>query len=265
MRFFRFQDDQGTVRLGTASSGDWAEEVAETAPGSYENTGRRLRVGRILPPVRPAAIICIGLNYREHAKEAGLEEPEYPVVFMKNPAAAIGHREAIVLPRSCREKPQVDYEAELAVVIGKPAWNIPVDTALDYVKGYTAGNDVSARSWQKHAGGGQWVRGKSFDTFCPLGPVLVTPEEIPDPANLELTCILNGGTMQRGHTSDMIFSVSQLIAYLSEDTTLLPDTVILTGTPSGVGFTRNPPVYLEPRDVVDIRIEKIGTLENPVV
>ncbi|HMA67689.1 MAG TPA: fumarylacetoacetate hydrolase family protein, partial [Desulfosalsimonadaceae bacterium] len=145
------------------------------------------------------------------------------------------------------------------------AKNVSADAALDYVKGYTAANDVSARSWQKNAGGGQWVRGKSFDTFCPLGPVLVTPEEIPDPGNLELTCILNGGTMQRGHTSDMIFSVSRLIAYLSEDTTLLPDTVILTGTPSGVGFTRKPPVYLEPQDILDTRIENIGTLENPVV
>jgi 2-keto-4-pentenoate hydratase/2-oxohepta-3-ene-1,7-dioic acid hydratase in catechol pathway len=184
---------------------------------------------------------------------------------MKNPAAVIGPGEPIVLPECCKDKPQVDFEAELAVVIGRAARNVTAKEALSYVKGYTAANDVSARSWQKHAGGGQWVRGKSFDTFCPLGPALITPDEILNPDDLGVSCVLNGETMQESRTSDMIFPVSELIAFLSEDTTLLPNTVILTGTPSGVGFTRRPPVYLKAGDRLETTVEKIGTLGNPVV
>jgi 2-keto-4-pentenoate hydratase/2-oxohepta-3-ene-1,7-dioic acid hydratase in catechol pathway len=158
----------------------------------------------------------------------------------------------------------VDYEAELAVVIGRAAKDVPAEQALNYVLGYSCSNDVSARRWQKHGGARQWVRGKSFDAFCPLGPVLVTADEIPDPQILDIRCVLNGETMQSGNTSDMIFSVAELIAHLSRDTTLLPGTLILTGTPPGVGFARTPPVYLADGDVVRIEIEGVGALENPV-
>jgi 2-keto-4-pentenoate hydratase/2-oxohepta-3-ene-1,7-dioic acid hydratase in catechol pathway len=153
---------------------------------------------------------------------------------------------------------------ELAVIIGKSAKNVPKETALDYIAGYTVANDVSARTWQANAGARQWIRGKSFDTFCPMGPMLVTPEDVPDPDKLDIRCVLNGQVMQESNTSDMIFSTPRLISYLSEDTTLLPGTVILTGTPSGVGFTRNPPVFLKPGDKIEMTIEKLGTLINTV-
>ena len=159
---------------------------------------------------------------------------------------------------------QVDFEVELAVIIGRKAKNVTAAEALDYVFGYTIGNDVSARRWQKHAGGGQWVRGKSFDTFCPLGPELVTKDLVPDPQQLRLQCFLNGRLMQDDNTSDMIFSVAGLIEYLSDSMTLLPGTVIMTGTPSGVGFARQPPVYLKPGDNLELTIDNLGTLCNPV-
>ncbi|MGM0642282.1 MAG: fumarylacetoacetate hydrolase family protein [Thermodesulfobacteriota bacterium] len=212
----------------------------------------------------PPAVFCIGLNYREHAQETGASLPEFPVIFMKNPAAVTGHEQAVRLPASCVDPLQADYEAELAVIIGKSARNVKRDDALDYVKGYTCANDISARRWQKHAGGGQWVRGKSFDTFCPMGPCLKTRSEIPDPSGLDIECRVNGEVMQQSTTSDMIFSVERIIEFLSEDTTLLPGTVILTGTPSGVGFARKPPVFLKPGDRIETGIEGIGTLENRV-
>lgn len=265
MKILRFIDETGGVCLGTAREGSTAAVVFETPSGGYEATGERRTIKRFLPPVEPAAIFCIGLNYRKHAAETGLALPEYPVVFMKNPGAVVGHQANIVLPESCRKPPQVDYEAELAVVISRPVKNVKPENALDYVKGYTVGNDISARRWQKHGGGKQWVRGKSFDGFCPLGPSLVTCDDIPDPGQLGISLALNGRVMQTSNTSDMIFSVSRLIAFLSEDTTLAADTVILTGTPEGVGFVRNPPVFLNPGDVVAATIENIGTLVNPVV
>ena len=159
---------------------------------------------------------------------------------------------------------QVDFEVELAVVIGRAAKNISAAKALDYVLGYTIGNDVSARRWQKHGGGGQWVRGKSFDTFCPLGPELVTKDLVPDPQQLRLQCCLNGELMQDANTADMIFSVAELIEYLSDSMTLLPGTVIMSGTPSGVGFARQPPVFLKPGDSLELTIDNLGTLCNPV-
>jgi 2-keto-4-pentenoate hydratase/2-oxohepta-3-ene-1,7-dioic acid hydratase in catechol pathway len=158
----------------------------------------------------------------------------------------------------------VDYEVELAVILGKPARNVSRENALAHVAGFCVGNDVSARIWQMQGGGNQWVRGKTFDTFCPLGPCLVTADEIPDPDHLHIECRLNGAVMQTGNTSDMIFSVGELIAFLSEDTTLVPGTVILTGTPSGVGFSRKPPVFLKPGDRLEMTIEHIGTLVNRV-
>ena len=212
----------------------------------------------------PPAIFGIGLNYHEHAKETGMEAPKYPVVFMKNPAAIANPEDPILLHPACMQPPEVDYEAELAVVIGQAAKDVSTADALGYVLGYTAANDVSARRWQGRRGSGQWVRGKSFDTFCPLGPELVTADELQDPQNLRIACALNGQVMQDANTADMIFPVAELIAFLSNGVTLLPGTVILTGTPSGVGFTRKPPVYLMPGDTVNVTLEGIGMLSNPV-
>lgn len=215
-----------------------------------------------LPPIIPSVILCIGLNYRKHAEEGGAAIPEYPVLFMKNPSAATGHLRPIRIPAVCAD--EVDYEAELAVIIGKPARNVPKENALDYVFGYTAANDVSARIWQSQLGGSQWCRAKGFDTFAPLGPVLVTPDEIPNPNALAIRSLLNGRQMQCSNTADMIFDVPTLISFLSQDTTLLPGTVILTGTPEGVGWMRKPRITLRPGDTIAVEIEGIGTLSNTV-
>jgi len=183
---------------------------------------------------------------------------------MKNPAAVTDPDSPIVLPRCCADRPQVDWEAELAVVIGRDAKDVPEDRALEVVLGYTAANDVSARVWQKQLGGGQFVRGKSFDTFCPLGPVLVTADELGDPQDLGVRCRVNGECVQDGRTGEMIFPVARLIAFLSQDTTLKAGTVILTGTPAGVGAAMKPPRFLAAGDRVEVEIEGIGTLSNPV-
>lgn len=265
MKIIRFIDDQDSERLGCDFRDDSANLLEGEIYGTLLDTGRRVPVRKLLSPVAPTNILCIGLNYHLHAKETGLEVPHYPTLFMKNLASASHPGDPIEIPFCCRKKPEVDYEIELAVVIGKAVKNVAVDDALDSVAGYTIANDVSARRWQGHAGNGQWVRGKSFDTFCPSGPCLVTPDEIGNPQDLKLVCRLNGEVMQQANTSDMIFSVAEVISYLSQDTTLLPGTIILTGTPSGVGFTRNPPVYLKHGDHLELEIEKIGTLINPVV
>jgi 2-keto-4-pentenoate hydratase/2-oxohepta-3-ene-1,7-dioic acid hydratase in catechol pathway len=264
MRIVRFLDDDNRICLGTDVKDNSATLLSGELFGSLTPTQERRPVKQWLTPVNPPAVLCVGLNYRAHAAETGMELPKYPVLFMKNPASIIGHQAAVVIPESCRDPLQVDYEVEMAMVIGKAAKNVAVENALDYVAGYTVANDVSARIWQGSAGAGQWVRGKSFDTFCPLGPALVTPEEVPDPDTLDIKCILNGTVMQESNTSDLIFPTRELISYLSEDTTLLPGTVILTGTPSGVGFTRNPPVYLKPGDRIEMTVEKLGTLVNSV-
>lgn len=245
--------DKGTAR---AITGDVFSQGLQT--------GEAIKVRKILPPVDPRAIICIGLNYRRHARETGISLPVHPPVFMKNPGAAAAHKDNIVIPGCCSKSPEVDYEAELGVIIKTPAKNVSQANALDHVLAYTIANDVSARKWQKHGGAGQWVKGKSFDTFCPFGPVMVTPDEIKDPQDLEIECRLNGEIMQKSNTRDMIFSVAGIIAYLSSSATLLPGTLILTGTPEGVGFVRNPPVYLAPGDFLETRIQGIGCLENPV-
>jgi 2-keto-4-pentenoate hydratase/2-oxohepta-3-ene-1,7-dioic acid hydratase in catechol pathway len=219
---------------------------------------------KLLAPVDPVAIFAIGLNYRQHAIETGAKIPDFPVLFMKNIAAVQNPGDPIVLPRHLRSD-EVDYECELAVVIGERCRNASKTDALKYVRGYTCANDVSARDWQKRRSGGQWCRAKSFDTFCPLGPVLVTPDEIPNPNALSIRTVVNGETLQESNTSDMIFDVPTLIEFLSGSTTLLPGTVILTGTPSGVGMARTPARWLQPGDVVTVEIEKIGALTNPVV
>jgi len=265
MRIVRFLDEDGNECYGYDFREGHATLLKGDSFSGLQDKGTQVSVKKLLAPLQPVAILCIGLNYRQHATETGIKIPEYPVLFMKNPAAIAHPGDPIILPCACMNRPQVDYEAELAAVIGKPARNLSAAKALDCVLGYTAANDVSARWWQQNAGASQWIRGKSFDTFCPLGPELITADEIPDPQDLRLRCILNNEVMQDGHTSDMIFSVAELIEFLSQGTTLLPGTVILTGTPSGVGFVRQPPVFLKPGDVVSIEVERIGVLTNPVV
>jgi len=243
---------------------DAALRRAEGDPlaGTIVATDRTVKPKRWLPPVEPRVILAIGLNYRAHAAEGGKDVPDYPVLFMKNPAAAVGHREPILIPAVCED--EVDFECELAVVIGRDCRNVGKGGALSCVLGYTCGNDVSARIWQAVKGGSQWCRGKSFDTFAPLGPVLVTADEIPNPDALALKTTVNGEIMQESSTSDMIFDVATLIEFLSQDTTLLAGTVIFTGTPSGIGWVRKPRRMLHAGDTVTVEVERIGALTNPV-
>ncbi|MDT7041335.1 fumarylacetoacetate hydrolase family protein [Candidatus Nitronereus thalassa] len=262
MKIIRFQDSDGVVHYGEYVDDQTAHLLEGDIFHDFEVTNRRMVVSQLLAPVEPKNILCIGLNYRQHAEETGAKLPENPVLFIKA-VNALNHPGApIDIPKIAPG--QVDYECELAVVIKKPAKNVSKNEALDYVLGYTCANDVSARRWQKEGGAKQWCRGKSFDTFCPLGPCLVTPEDIPNPNKLRICTTINGVVMQDSSTSDMIFDVPTLISFLSEGTTLLPGTVILTGTPQGVGFARNPPIFLKAGDEVEIEIEDIGVLRNPV-
>ena len=216
-------------------------------------------VNVFLPPVEVPNLVALSLNYVEHAVESKLEPPTAPVIFFKSTSSLTGHRNPIVLPA---EAPfQVDYEAELTVVIGKKCKHVPLEEAKDVIFGYTCGHDVSARDCQLKLDR-QWARGKSFDTFTPVGPVIET--EL-NPENLRIQLRLNGKTMQNGSTRDLIFSVFPLVSYLSRQMTLLPGTLIMTGTPSGIGFTRTPQIFLKPGDRVEVEIEGIGVLENPVV
>jgi 2-keto-4-pentenoate hydratase/2-oxohepta-3-ene-1,7-dioic acid hydratase in catechol pathway len=208
---------------------------------------------------RPAKIICVGLNYRDHAEETGAELPKAPLLFAKWGNTLIGHGEPILLPAASQE---VDYEAELGVVIGTGGRNIAEADALGHVRGYICVNDVSARDLQ--SADGQWTRGKSPDTFCPVGPRLVPREEIDDPQALAIRCILNGETMQDSTTANMIFSVAEIIAYVSRTITLEPGDLIATGTPAGVGVFRDPKVLLEDGDEVTVEVEGLGALTNPV-
>lgn len=211
------------------------------------------------PIPRPGKIVVIGLNYRDHALETGSPIPEAPIVFAKYPTAVIGQGDTI------RTNPAistaVDYEAELAVVIGREAKDVAASEALDYVFGYTCANDVSARDIPN---GGQWMYAKSFDTFAPMGPWIVTADEIADPQDLPIRARLNGNVLQESNTTEMIFPVRELIAYVSRGITLEPGDVILTGTPAGVGVARTPNVWLKPGDTIEVEIEGIGALRNPV-
>ena len=216
---------------------------------------------RRLAPLRPASIVAIGLNYLDHIRETGMERPQRPLVFTKLRTSVIGPEETIRIPADITE--QVDWEVELAVVIGTTARDVHAGTALDHVFGYTVANDVSARDLQ--FADGQWVRAKSLDTFCPLGPVVVTPDEIGDPQSLELRTRVNGITVQDSSTGEMIFGVAELIAYCSQSFTLLPGDVLLTGTPWGCGEFMSPQRHLQPGDVVEVEIPQIGVLQNRVV
>lgn len=222
-----------------------------------------LPVEKLLAPLIPADILCIGLNYRAHAAEGGFASPPVPMLFIKAGSSLNHPGDAIPIPALSRE---IDYEGELAVIIGKTAKDVSRARALEYVFGYACANDVTARDWQrdKQLGGGQFARGKSFDGFCPLGPWIVTADEIPYPNALRLRTFVNDRVMQDQSTGDMIFDVPALIESLSSTMTLRPGTVILTGTPEGVGFARKPPVWLQPGDNVRVEIEGVGVLENPV-
>jgi 2-keto-4-pentenoate hydratase/2-oxohepta-3-ene-1,7-dioic acid hydratase in catechol pathway len=211
-----------------------------------------------LPIPRPGKIVCVGLNYRDHASESAMELPSAPLLFAKWPNGLIGPGEPIILPHQTAE---VDYEAELGVIIGEPARRVSAERALEHVAGYVCANDVSARDIQ--FGDGQWTRGKSFDTFCPVGP-MVPAGEIADPQALSIRCLVNGEALQDGSTADMIFGVAEVIAYVSDGIALETGDLILTGTPPGVGFVRNPPVFLQDGDEVTVEIEGVGSLTNPV-
>jgi 2-keto-4-pentenoate hydratase/2-oxohepta-3-ene-1,7-dioic acid hydratase in catechol pathway len=217
-----------------------------------------LSAARLLAPVSPANIICLGLNYRKHIEETKLPWPEKPLLFLKATTTVCGPGDPVVLPRE--EPDQIDYEVELAIVIGKKTRRIASGEVPGVVLGYTVANDVSNRSAQFKDG--QWTRGKSYDTFCPLGPAIVTGI---DPDNLGIRCRVDGKVMQDSSTSDLLFPIREIVSYVSECMTLLPGTIILTGTPGGVGYSRTPPAFLREGQVVECEIERIGILSNPVV
>ena len=255
-----FDLDSELLKNAVAAFGDLHRDGAELLRALEDGRViKRADVVLLAPVPRPGKLICIGLNYRDHAIESKMPIPERPVVFSKFSSSVIGPGEAVVVPSKSE---QVDYEAELAVVIGRRAKNVTPEQAYDYVLGYTIVNDVSARDFQ--FADGQWQRGKSCDTFAPMGQWIVTTDEIPDPHTLSIKLRLNGQTMQDSNTNQLIFGVPELIAFLSESITLEPGDVIATGTPPGVGFARKPPVFLKSGDVMEVEIEGIGTLTSPI-
>ncbi len=272
MKLVSYSMNGGDARVGLVKDGevrrlagqdttmiDLIEEGAEKQ--SFGEESFTLKDVKLHPPIsRPSKIIGIGLNYEDHAAETGADIPEKPIVFAKYPNTIIGPGTPILIPRITE---RADYEAELAVVIGKRARQIEAEDALDYVFGYMNANDVSSRDLQ-FSEGGQWTRSKSLDTFAPIGPYLVTKDEIEDPQNLSVECTLNGEVMQEGNTEKMIFSVAEIVAFLSTGMTLGPGDIILTGTPPGVGVARDPQVFLKDGDEVTVEIEGLGTLTNPV-
>ena len=267
MKIIRHLDSFGSVRYA-ARHVDGRHTVldGELFDEPLVDTGRPADVFRLLAPVQPTGIVCVGLNYRQHAIETKAKIPEYPVVFMKLATSIQDPLAPIELPKFL-ESTEVDYECELAVVIGRACKNVSKERALDYVLGYTCANDVSARDWQVTKGGSQWCRGKTFDTFTPLGPCLVTADEMPNPnaAGIGIRTTLNGDRVQDWRTDDMIFDVASLITFLSGSTTLPAGTVILTGTPHGVGMARTPKLWMKPGDTVSVEIDGIGTLTNPII
>lgn len=266
-------DDRPSTALAWFDMGErWFQTARDTAarlerdPAAFNDAKRK---GWLVssedaywfaPVPRPGKIVCVGLNYRDHAEESGLAVPKVPVIFSKFATCVIAPGEPVVIPTTSE---RVDYEAELAIVIGRRAKHVPAERAYEYVLGYTAFNDVTARDFQ--FGDGQWQRGKSCDTFAPMGQTIVTTDEIPDPHTLRISLALNGTVMQESNTDQLIFSVPRMIEFISASITLEPGDVIATGTPAGVGFARKPPVFLKPGDVMEVNIERIGGLGNPVV
>jgi 2-keto-4-pentenoate hydratase/2-oxohepta-3-ene-1,7-dioic acid hydratase in catechol pathway len=265
MKIICFESVDGSLGYGAAvdASLTQARRLSSSPFDGGVPTGEPVAVRRLLAPLAPADltnILAIGLNYRRHALESNMAVPERPILFLKPTSTVVGPDDAIVLPADSEE---VDYEAELAIIIGRAARDVSESDALAYVLGYTCANDVSARDWQLRLDR-QWARGKSFDTFCPLGPAIVTTDEIPDPDALAIGMRVSGETLQASSTADLIFGVRAIIAYLSRGMTLLPGTVILTGTPEGVGMGRSPQRWLKLGDVCEVEIEGIGVLRNSV-
>jgi 2-keto-4-pentenoate hydratase/2-oxohepta-3-ene-1,7-dioic acid hydratase in catechol pathway len=263
MRIIRYLDPGDHVKYAFQDPEGQAIELEGDILSEQRPLARPAEVRKILAPIAPSQILGIGLNYRRHAEETRARIPDYPVLFGKGLNAVQNPGDPILIPTHLPSR-EVDYECELAVVIKKACRNVSRQDAFRFVLGYTCANDVSARDWQKQKGGGQWSRGKSFDSFCPLGPCLVTADEIPNPSGLAIRTLLNGEAVQDCNTGDMIFDVPALIEFLSGSTTLLAGTVILTGTPHGVGMAAVPPRWLAPGDIVSVEIEKIGLLTNPV-
>lgn len=262
MQIIRFES-AGKVLVGSRIDDRTAHPIEGDLLGDFHVTSTRVPVDRLLTPIVPSNILCIGLNYRAHAAESGAAIPAHPVLFIKNSAALNDPFGEIVLPDNST---QVDYEAELAIVIGRRAKSVSRSEAMSHALGFTIANDVSARDWQREMprSGGQWCRAKSFDGFCPLGPWITTRDAVANPNALRIRSILNGQTMQDSSTSDMIFDLPTLIESLSSTMTLVPGTVILTGTPPGVGFARKPPVFLKRGDVLRTEIEGLGAIENRI-
>ena len=258
-----------TTMRALLEAGDTAMQVAAKTLNWMEVQGievlvpvsHPLEAVSLAPPVPdPSKIVCCGLNYADHCREQHIDLPKNLILFSKFPTALIGYGDAITWKAGTSQ--QVDYEAELAFVIGKRAHNVPVEDAYDYIAGYTIANDVSARDVQ--FGDGQWIRGKSFDTFCPLGPALVTADEIDDPHSLAIRCRVNGHLLQDSNTAELVFKVPQILSFISQTATLLPGDIVLTGTPAGVGVFRDPQIFLHPGDQVEVEIDKLATLHNYV-
>lgn len=262
MKLIRFLSEDQKIYCGILDSDNKAYPVSGDIFTSCKMADKPLEAVKLLPPIIPLNILCIGLNYKRHISETNSKIPEFPVLFIKSTNTLCGPGDTIILPKA--GPGNVDYEAELAVVIGKRAKNISKEDARDHIFGYTCANDISARDWQLYKQSRQWARGKSFDTFCPIGPHIITADEVDDPCNLSIRCFLNDICMQDSNTDDMIWNVFELVSFLSQSTTLLPGTVILTGTPEGVGFTRKPPVYLKHSDIIRVEIEKVGQITNYV-
>jgi len=279
MRIISYQSDRG-LRVAALRGGEVIDlndadpelpacpkALLALGPEAISRGEKAIRSGRpvtapvtLLPPVpSPEKVVCIGLNYADHARETKAAIPSCPVVFCKFPTALLAHEGTVRLPR---ESAEVDYEAELVLVIGRGGRHIPQGEALSHIAAYSCGNDVSARDWQKGKPGGQWLSGKSFDTFAPCGPWMVTADEISDPGKLAIELRLNGQVMQNSNTAELIFPVDHLVSYISSFCTLKAGDLIYTGTPSGVGMGRQPPVYLKPGDVTEVEIEGIGVLRN---
>jgi 2-keto-4-pentenoate hydratase/2-oxohepta-3-ene-1,7-dioic acid hydratase in catechol pathway len=265
MKLIRFLAEGGDLPEYGILQADNTVETITGDPwfGAWQPSGKKKTVQKLLAPLQPSVILAIGLNFKAHAAETNQPVPTHPVLFMKSPYVTQNPLDPILIPTHLAST-KVDYEAELVVIIGKECKNATRDNAMDFVFGYTCGNNVTARDWQKSFGGNQWCRGKSFDTFAPLGPCIVTKDEIPDPQKLTLKAIVNNEVRQCSSTADHIFSVIDLIVFLSGSTTLPAGTAIFTGTPSGAGFAMQPPIFLKAGDIVTISIAGIGELTNPV-
>lgn len=248
------------VELLAAGDGALGAAKAIIADASQHIVVDKSQIKLLSPITKCEKIVCIGLNYKDHCEEQNLPLPEEPVVFSKFPSAICADGDTIILPNKVSQN--VDWEVELAVIIGKQGKHITQDRAMDHVAGYTVANDVSTRDWQMKKNAGQWLLGKTFDTHCPLGPALVTKDEIADPYNLKLKCIVNGQEVQNSNTKELVFNISECIAWVSQFFTLKPGDILLTGTPPGVGVFRKPPVFLKAGDTVTCEVESVGKITN---